>query len=372
MVKSTSSWVFDSLLTSSSVKSWNSPTLQSSDPSGENLEPSSLVVFCEVQPALTLHWLPRCRPCGTTWVDRFSCCPRPLRGTRNLLQFPTLFFSEIRCGVFGESYLLVTFFGTLVKPPPPKKTRKNLRSESDKACFDEVSPQKKKNSKVVHIVHPQQRNVLHKNARALPHKKKQAKPSLFQPTDFFFSFLLVWGMTRHDMLPLRRFRFRFRWKAPWQFDLLRFEASSSRGASHHPPPPPDVGFPRCHVWFWCFFFFFFEAFIPKLLHVCKMIYVYMYHPSKPNVNEYTYTIIYHTWNIWECCCCSCCLFARLDGFSSTMLHLCKMRRSWRTPCKDHWKLILNSPYLNTCRFTNPWQPKNLTVSTTLFEFQLME
>ena len=195
MVKSTSSWVFDSLLTSSSVKSWNSPTLQSSDPSGENLEPSSLVVFCEVQPALTLHWLPRCRPCGTTWVDRFSCCPRPLRGTRNLLQFPTLFFSEIRCGVFGESYLLVTFFGTLVKPPPPQKTRKNLRSESDKACFDEVSPPKKKNSKVVHIVHPQQRNVLHKNARALPHKKKTSQAFLVSTHRFFF---LVFVGVRHD------------------------------------------------------------------------------------------------------------------------------------------------------------------------------
>ena len=33
-------------------------------------------------------------------------------------------------------------------------------------------------------------------------------------------------------------------------------------------------------------FFFFEAFIPRLLHVCK-IYVYMYHQFKLNVNKYT-------------------------------------------------------------------------------------
>ena len=192
MVKSTSSWDFDSLLTSSSVIDG---ILQpfTSDPS-MYLEPSSLVVFCEVQPALTLHWLPRCRPCGTTWVDRFSCCPRPFRGTRNLLQFPTLFFSEIRCGVFGESYLLVTFFGTLVKPPPPQKTRKNLRSESDKACFDEVSPPQKKLESCSYCSPPTKKCASQKCA-GLTSQTKTSQAFLVSTHQFF---CLVFVGVRHD------------------------------------------------------------------------------------------------------------------------------------------------------------------------------
>lgn len=209
MVKSTSSWVFDSLLTLSSVKSWNSPTLQSSDPSGENLEPSSLVVFCEVQPALTPHWLPRCRPCGTTWVDRFSYCPRPLRGHKKPSpdsQFPTLLFLvRFPVGFSGGPTYLWPFLGPLSNHHPKNTEKPEVRIWQ--SMFRWGFSQKKKSRKLFILFTPKKKCASQKCAK--PHKKQTSQAFLVSTIVFFsrFCWCEAWlGMTCCQ----RRFRFRQR------------------------------------------------------------------------------------------------------------------------------------------------------------------